>query len=85
MDQATINAVWAKGNIDERYHPNEYRYDVHGKWMRYVDYGNRNSDFGWEIDHMFPLSKGGSNHISNLQPLNYLSNVRKSDSLYRFI
>lgn len=35
----------------------------------------------WEIDHIYPLSKGGSFHYSNLQPLWEQDNLIKSDTL----
>jgi len=35
----------------------------------------------WEIDHIFPLSKGGSFHYTNTQPLTVAENRKKSDKL----
>lgn len=34
----------------------------------------------WEIDHIKPLSKGGSFHFSNTQPLTLIENRTKSNS-----
>jgi len=44
--------------------------------MKRDDYGNRNSDYGWEIDHIDP---DGGDDISNLQQLQWKNNVDKSD------
>lgn len=33
----------------------------------------------WHIDHIMPLSKGGTNHYSNLQPLWAEANLQKND------
>ena len=37
--------------------------------------------FGWEIDHIKPVSKGGTDNLSNLQPLYWENNRSKGDKL----
>ena len=36
--------------------------------------------WGWEIDHIKPVSKGGTDDLSNLQPLQWENNRRKGDN-----
>ena len=51
--------VWDKGIRVRNLNPNEWRRDAHGNLICFADYGNRNSDHGWEIDHITPRLLGG--------------------------
>ncbi|HOI75918.1 MAG TPA: HNH endonuclease signature motif containing protein [Syntrophales bacterium] len=83
-EEKTILAVWSKGGIvpdkdGQHWDPKEWRYDLCGKPIRYLDHGNTNSKYGWEIDHIKPVAKGGADNIANLQPLQWESNRIKGD------
>jgi hypothetical protein len=79
--EETKKAVWNKGRIIPDYSSLIWRWDKCGKVMKFSEYGNRNSENGWEIDHINPVSNDGSDDISNLQPLNWKNNADKADKL----
>ncbi|MEI6659886.1 MAG: HNH endonuclease signature motif containing protein [bacterium] len=78
-DHRTLSTIWSKGIVVAGYDMNVFRKDLCGAWISWREYGNRDSDNGWEVDHVFPESKGGSDLISNLRPLHWKNNARKSD------
>lgn len=74
--------IWNKGLEIPGFNPKEYRQDFAGAWIQYSAYGNTTSElnFGWEIDHIKPEAKNGSNYFDNLQPIQWKNNRAKSDS-----
>lgn len=40
-----------------------------------VFYGNRGGERGWEINYIMPVSKGGTDNLSNLSPIQWESNA----------
>lgn len=82
--EQTIIAVWKKGRIivqnGKEYDPSVWRWDMCGNVMKYSEHGNTNAKYGWEIDHIKPTAKGGSDTLGNLQPLQWENNRRKGDT-----
>ena len=76
-DQATINAVWQKGQIRPGQDPDVIRIDDYGNAILRQQYGNRNSEYGWEIDHIVRLENGGTDSLSNLRPLQWRVNASR--------
>ena len=79
IEQRRRVAAWNKAIAVSGYDSNVYRRDRFGMWIRWSDYGNRQSQYGWEIDHVVPLARGGTDDLSNLQALHWQSNAKKSD------
>ena len=79
FSQETIRNVWEKAKVIENNDKNVFRKDECSAWIKRSEYGNRESKFGWEIDHIKPESKGGTDDISNLRPLHWKNNAAKSD------
>jgi len=73
-------SIWNKGEAIPGKDSDIWRKDVCGSVMKYSEHGNVDSKYGWEIDHIKPSSKEGSDDISNLQPLQWENNRRKADT-----
>jgi len=76
FDNATIEAVWKKGTPEPSF--SGFSKDCCGASMQHSKYGKREK-WGWEIDHIKPVSKGGSDDLNNLQPLYWENNISKGD------
>ncbi len=59
-----------------------YRQDSYGKTMYKASHG-KSSVMGWDVDHIKPKSKGGSDATRNLQALNSNVNRSKGNSLVK--
>ncbi len=80
FDSATVEAVWKKGREIEKFSPDVWRHDRCGNVMKRTDHGDTKSKYGWEIDHEKPVSKGGTDDLNNLQPLQWEDNRTKGDT-----
>lgn len=79
-DLKTIDYVWNQGLVEEGYDSDLFRKDAAGAWMSRSEYGNRDSKFGWEIDHIYPIALGGDDEEGNLRPMQWENNLSKGDN-----
>lgn len=68
--------IFSKGVIIRGKNPNLYRLDKFGAEIYFYSYG-RTSPKGWEVDHSKSVKRGGTNHLNNLQPLQWHNNRAK--------
>lgn len=75
-EDENVPDVWEKGEVVDGQDASRWRKDKCGAWIGRNHYGNRDSQYGWEIDHIDPE---GGDDLSNLRPLQWENNVDKSD------
>ena len=78
FDEQIINAVWNKAQTIKDKDPAYYRFDVLGNTLYHGSYG-KCTIMGWEIDHIKPVSKGGTDELENLQILQSGANAKKGN------
>jgi len=57
FSEDTIQKVWEKGTVILNNDPNVWRKDQCEAWICRDHYGNRDSQYGWEINHIKPESE----------------------------
>ena len=77
MEEYVKLAVWNKGTIIPGYDAKQWRRDYEGNAISFASYGDRDSDYGWEVDHIVSVASGGSDLISNLRPLHWRVNASR--------
>ncbi|MEX0828180.1 MAG: HNH endonuclease signature motif containing protein [Haliea sp.] len=68
-------AAWQKASPVIGYDPSQVRRDALGWYIVWSEYGNRKSDYGWEIDHHIPTILGGGDGVANLRALHWRNNA----------
>jgi hypothetical protein len=91
LDKKT-ETVWQKARLinkktfktpDVQNSPDEFRLDDFGGIMKLGDYGEI-TEYGWTVDHILPVAKGGTDNLINLQPLHWKNNASKGDTFFGF-
>ena len=73
-----IQDTWEEAKSIRSKDNDVWRKDKYGNKIRFGSYGTQ-GEYGWEIDHKNPKSKGGGDTDKNLQPLHWEENRKKSD------
>jgi hypothetical protein len=73
-----LDKIWDKGQTIRGKDSDLYRKDTFGNQIYRHSYG-RTSEMGWNVDHSKPQSKGGTDHLNNLQPMNSRANCSKGN------
>lgn len=76
------NKAWENAATVRGKDPALYRQDPYGNVMYKPSHG-KSSEMGWDVDHITPKSRGGSDATRNLQALNSSVNRSKGDSLQK--
>ena len=82
-----IQYVWNRATTVEGYDKSRFRKDACGAWIIWDKYGDNDSLYGWEIDHIVPqalLEEKGYcqkdiDNNDNLRALQHENNASKSD------
>src|SRR5687768_7501541 len=69
-------AAWARTSpVQAQMNSWEFRKDCLGNLIRYADFGNRHSPFGWELECIVARA-GGNTDPDNMQALHWKANAR---------
>ena len=87
MTEEQIQDAWNRATVVEGFDKNRYRKDACGAWIIRNKYGDTDSLYGWEVDHIVPQSllrdKGFSDSVIdnslNLRALQHENNASKQD------
>lgn len=85
VDDNTKMLLWQEATKVENKDPNIWRHDPCGALIKFEDYGNRTSKYGWEEDHVvsraFLLKAGAKENeieiINNLRAMHWENNDSK--------
>lgn len=66
-----IGRIWNRASILEGVDSTMFRLDSCGAIIARTKYQDYDSGFGWDIEHVFPIEKGGDNNEANLRAMQW--------------
>lgn len=79
LNKETANRLWVK-----QFGKKQKAFDFSGREIAKASYNDRNSDFGWNVDHILPESRGGKTADHNLICCSIKTNDEKADRFPAF-
>ena len=76
VSKTDVDKAWERAATIRNENPDVWRRDEEGNKIRRASYGTT-GEYGWEIDHRNPVSRGGSDHGRNLRALQWEANRKK--------
>jgi hypothetical protein len=85
--------AWKTARIVDNHDANIERMDACGAWMHYEDFENYESAYGWNIDHVYPITKLRDlkkphnlwNHPTNIRAMQWQNNQSKANAYPLYI
>lgn len=74
LNKETASRLWVK-----QFGKKQKAIDFAGREIAKAAYNDRNSNYGWNVDHILPLSRGGKTADHNLICCHVLTNDEKAD------
>ena len=75
----TLRQIWEKARPPpSNWDKAEWRMDAFHALMKWSKYGKR-AEYGWEVDRIVPLYKGGGNDMANLRPMHWMNSGARQD------
>lgn len=74
LNKETASRLWV-----EQFGKRQKAFDFAGREIAKAAYNDRNSNYGWNVDHILPLSRGGKTADYNLICCHILTNDEKAD------
>lgn len=74
LNKETALRLWVK-----QFGKRQKAIDFSGREIVKAAYNDRNSNYGWNVDHILPLSRGGKTADDNLHCCHILTNSEKAD------